>query len=330
MPDAPTAAAAAVGDAQLTVTFTPPANDGGSPILSYTATCTDSTNPGDTPVSNSGAASPIIVTPLLNGDTYTCAVTATNGDGTGAASSPSAATVPAPTPPDAPTQPAVAAGNGQFSVGFTAPADNGSAITGYNATCTDITNLGNPQGSMSGTASPLLVTGLVDGDSYTCDVTATSNDGTSAASPQSASIVFANAPATPATPTVTQGAGSLSVAFTQPSGNGDTISNDTATCSDGVDTAAVLSQLGSPIVMTALNGLIPAKSYTCQVTATNTVGTSAPSPASTPSVVFATVPATPAQPSVSQGDLELVVSYVEPVDNGSAITSYSAVCTSMN
>jgi hypothetical protein len=329
VPDPPTAVAAAVGDSQLTVTFTPPANDGGAAISSYTATCTDNTNPGSN--SDSGASSPIIVTQLTNGDSYTCAVTATNSAGTGAASSPSASAIPGPTAPDAPTQPTVVPGNGQFNVIFSAPADNGSAIIGYNATCTDTSESETPA-MTSGTASPIVVTGLVDGDSYTCDVTATNGDGTSAASPASGSVVFANAPATPTAPTVTQsvtqGAGSLSVAFTQPSGNGGPITNDTATCTDGVDTPSVVSQLGSPIVMTTANGLIPANSYTCQVTATNGVGTSSPSSASTPSVVFATAPAPPAAPVVSQGAGTLVVAFGAPASNGSPISGYSVACVS--
>ncbi|MGO9875970.1 MAG: hypothetical protein ACLPVY_19500, partial [Acidimicrobiia bacterium] len=118
--------------------------------------------------------------------------------------------------------------------------------------------------------------------------------------------------------------------YAAPANNGgDPILFYTATCSDGVDPpVSVMSGSGPTAAPIAVSPLINGNSYTCQVTASNDIGASSPS-SSTPSVVVG-VPATPAQPSVSQGDLELVVSYVEPVDNGSAITSYSAVCTSMN
>lgn len=62
------------------VSFTPPANNGGATITSYTVSC----NPACTPVS--GVASPIKVTGLASATPYTYTVTATNSVGTGPAS----------------------------------------------------------------------------------------------------------------------------------------------------------------------------------------------------------------------------------------------------
>src|SRR5262249_57808458 len=52
-----------------------------------------------------GAASPIVVTGLTNGTTYTCTVTATNVAGSGPPSAPSNAITPGTGPPPAPSQP---------------------------------------------------------------------------------------------------------------------------------------------------------------------------------------------------------------------------------
>jgi alpha-tubulin suppressor-like RCC1 family protein len=82
-PGAPTGIVAMQTAGGITVTFTPPANTGGAPILSYTVTC----NPGA--ITAVGAASPIAVTGLVSGTPYTCNVRATNSIGTGAVSSPS-------------------------------------------------------------------------------------------------------------------------------------------------------------------------------------------------------------------------------------------------
>lgn len=79
-PGAPTIGAATPGNASASIAFTPPANDGGSDITSYTATC----NPGAK--TGSGAGSPVAVSGLTNGVTHTCSVTATNAAGTGVAS----------------------------------------------------------------------------------------------------------------------------------------------------------------------------------------------------------------------------------------------------
>src|SRR5690606_675094 len=71
-PDAPTIGTATAGDGQVSVSFTAPADDGGSAITGYTVT----SSPGG--VTATGASSPITVTGLTNGTAYTFSVTATN------------------------------------------------------------------------------------------------------------------------------------------------------------------------------------------------------------------------------------------------------------
>ncbi len=85
-PDAPTGPTAVAGNGSVTVAFAAPTNNGGSPITSYTATC--GTN------SNSGPTSPIVVNALAGGVVVSCAVTATNGDGTSLASAGSNSVTP--------------------------------------------------------------------------------------------------------------------------------------------------------------------------------------------------------------------------------------------
>ncbi len=77
-PDAPTGLTVAAGNGSVAVAFAAPANNGGSAITSYAATCGTK--------SNSGPASPIVVNALAGGVAVACAVTATNGDGTSPAS----------------------------------------------------------------------------------------------------------------------------------------------------------------------------------------------------------------------------------------------------
>jgi uncharacterized protein (TIGR02145 family) len=75
VPGAPTVGTATEGNAQVTVTFTAPASNGGSAITGYTVT----SNPGN--ITGSGSASPITVTGLTNGTAYTFTVIATNANG---------------------------------------------------------------------------------------------------------------------------------------------------------------------------------------------------------------------------------------------------------
>ena len=175
-PAAPTALVATAGDASVSIAFTPGA--AGSASLSYTASCTVA---GVAKTGN-GAASPIIVTGLSNGTGYACTVTAANSAGT---SAPSAAVSVTPVAklavPGKPTVSSVSAGNAQVSVAFTAPSTGGTGISSYTVTCTGSL-------SASGSSSPIIVTGLSNGSSYSCTVTATNNAGSGEASTVSASF----------------------------------------------------------------------------------------------------------------------------------------------
>ena len=88
VPGAPTDVTATAADSSATVYFSAPASDGGSPITSYTVT----SSPGA--ISASGTSSPITVSGLANGTTFTFTVTAANAVGTSAPSLPSNAATP--------------------------------------------------------------------------------------------------------------------------------------------------------------------------------------------------------------------------------------------
>ncbi|MPM41042.1 hypothetical protein SDC9_87691 [bioreactor metagenome] len=88
-PGAPTIGTVTAGDEQATVSFTAPANNGGAAITSYSVTV----SPADVPPVY-GVSSPIVVTGLTNGQSYTFTVTATNLAGTGPASGVSSGVTP--------------------------------------------------------------------------------------------------------------------------------------------------------------------------------------------------------------------------------------------
>jgi hypothetical protein len=97
-PQPPTAVFGVAGDGQVTVSWTAPADDGGSPIQTYTATAA----PGGAACTT--ASTSCVVTGLTNGTGYTFTVTATNAVGTSAPSAPSGPVTPsAPAPPVQPT-----------------------------------------------------------------------------------------------------------------------------------------------------------------------------------------------------------------------------------
>jgi hypothetical protein len=87
-PGAPVGVAAGAGDGQATVSFEAPASNGGADVTSYTVTSA----PGG--LTATGSGSPITVTGLANGTSYTFTVTATNSAGSGPESAASNPVVP--------------------------------------------------------------------------------------------------------------------------------------------------------------------------------------------------------------------------------------------
>jgi hypothetical protein len=90
------------------------------------------------------------------------------------------------TAPGAPAAPVVSTGAGEASVAFEAPSDTGGApVSGYVVTAW-------PGGqSATGTGSPITVTGLTPGNTYTFTVAATNPAGTGPASAPSAPVTLA-------------------------------------------------------------------------------------------------------------------------------------------
>ncbi|MFC4306770.1 S-layer homology domain-containing protein [Cohnella boryungensis] len=87
-PDAPTNVSATAGNGEATVSFSAPANDGGSIVTDYIVTA----NPGGATVSGSG--SPLKVSGLTNGTSYTFTVVAVNSYGSSLPSKASNAVTP--------------------------------------------------------------------------------------------------------------------------------------------------------------------------------------------------------------------------------------------
>jgi len=88
VPDAPTSVSVVAETEQATISFSSPENNGGSPIISYTVT----SDPGN--ISATGSSSPITVTGLTPGSSYTFTVIATNAVGNSTPASSNTVTIP--------------------------------------------------------------------------------------------------------------------------------------------------------------------------------------------------------------------------------------------
>lgn len=176
-PDAPVLQSPALGDAQVALQWNPVSGSTGYKVYQSEA----SGELGTEAASVNGSTYSHNVTGLLNGTTYYFVVKAINSGVESAASNQVSATPAAV--PAAPTEVAAVAGSGQATVSFTAPADHGSAITGYEVTASP----GNIK--VTGTESPITVTGLTNGIVYTFTVKAINGVGSSSSSAASNAVM---------------------------------------------------------------------------------------------------------------------------------------------
>ncbi len=278
-PAAPVAPSVTAANQSATLTWGAPYSDGAAitgyvhhPVLSGVAQ-----TPVDVPASSSYTFDSANGDALVNGDSYTFTVAATNSVGTGSASAASSAVVP-DNVPDAPATPTANAGNQTATVNWTTPFNEGSTITGYVVTPYDNGTAGTPV--TVGNVLTYTFNGLNNGDSYTFTVAATNGVGTGSPSGQSTAVVPDTVPDTPAAPLATAGNTQASITWTAPFNEGSSITGYVLTEYDGA-TEVTQVTVGNVLAYT-FSGLTNDHSYTYTVAAINGVGTGGLRPPPTP------------------------------------------------
>ncbi|MGH9090351.1 MAG: beta strand repeat-containing protein, partial [Acidimicrobiales bacterium] len=309
---------ASAASGQVTATWTPPANNGGSTVTGYTATlspcsttCTQTLGTATTTATFTG---------LTNGDTYSVSVAASNTAGTGPSSSVSAK--PTGTP-GVPTITRATPGNGQVTLTWSAPASNGgSPITGYVVNvATGVTPPSTvPTGS---TGTSFTVTGLTNGTPYTFSVAAVNGNGTGTLSPAvTATPVSAPSAPTNVTATSTATGTKVHVTWTDPAANGTTISGYTLSATPvGGGTPVTATVAGTTATSGTITGLAMGTTYNVTVAATYTLGTG---PASAPAQVTTTdVPGAPTGlAAAANTDGSVTLTWSAPATHGTPVTDY--------
>lgn len=169
-----------VGASSATLTWTPPANPGGSAITGYTVTRNgvDSAGHGAYSTTVSAATRTFTMTKLVNADTYTFTVSAINSSGTGSAASIALTVTQVPGVPA--TYTLVQSGPSSATLTWTPPANAGSsAITGYTVTRdgVDMSGHGAYSKTLAASARSFTMTNLVAYFTYTMTVRAINSSG---------------------------------------------------------------------------------------------------------------------------------------------------------
>lgn len=264
VPDAPSITNVSyAANNNATVFFSPPANNGGAPVTSYTVTA----SPGNKTATSTGTSA--VITGLQPVTSYTFTVRATNivGDSTESAPFTKVSNPVAPSTPGAPT---VTAGNGSFTISWSPPPDGGSPITGYrvqNNTLGIVTDA-------PGTGTSTTISGLVGGTSYAFSVSAQNAAGSSQFSGATSRLLEVGLPA-PVTNATSKGSDQkATVSWNAPSNTGGTPLTGY--------TVSVAPSVGAPFTVPvaptqtslALSDLTNGMRYSFQVVATNAIGNS--------------------------------------------------------
>src|SRR5213595_937564 len=312
-PGAPQGLGATAGDATVTLTWSAPNSNGGSPITNYRIYRGTSSN-GETLKATIGNVLTYTDTTVTNGVTYYYQVSAVNAAGEGPRSNEASATPSAPpppsTPPSAPTNLVSTVGNAQVGLTWQAPASNGgSPITNYkiyrgttSGGETLVATIGNQLSYSDG--------GLTNGVTYYYQVSAVNNVGEGPKSNEASAT-----PTAPATPpgapqglVATAGDATVTLTWSAPNSNGGSpITNYRiyrGTSSNGETLLATIGNVLTYSDTSVTNGV----TYYYQVSAMNGAGegprsneaSATPSPPPPPPPDFG-ISATPASLSIQIG-----------------------------
>ncbi|MDE1815054.1 MAG: fibronectin type III domain-containing protein [Thaumarchaeota archaeon] len=189
------------------------------------------------------------------------------------------------TSPSAPTGLTAAAGNAQISLSWTVPSSNGgSAITGYNVYRGTTSGGENTTPIATGvTTTTYTDTGLINGQAYYYTVKAVNAIGVSSNSNEASAIPVAST-AVPSTPTglsaTAASSSQINLSWTAPSNNGGSAITGyeiQRSTNGGSTWSTIVPNTGTTGTIYSDTGLSSSTTYTYQVSAINSVGTSSPS-----------------------------------------------------
>jgi len=299
--------------AQVSIAFTP-GSAGTYPITNYAY----SIDGGATyvRVSPPQTTSPVVITGLTVGATYTIFLRAISAAGLGAISAPLTLVVA-----NVPTAPllisrSIVAGNQQVQVPFTQGDNGGAPITNYFYSVDNGVSFG--LFSPAQTTSPVTITGLTNNTTYQVIMKAVNVVGSSVLSNAVSAHTYTS-PNTPASLSSTPGLGSVQIAFAQSAGlYAGPITNYQYSTDNGVSfTAFSPAQTTSPVT---ISGLANSTTYQVALKAVNVAGVSAAS-----SIVSATTAGSPSAPtalSATPGNQQVTIAFTPGADGGSPITNY--------
>ncbi len=330
-PSAPQSLAATAGSGSVSLTWMPPATNGGAAITGYNVyRGTRAGGESAAPVATSITTTSFTDTGLVNGTTYFYTVAAVNSAGVSPQSNEVSATpvLVQATVPSAPLSLTARGGNGSVVLSWSVPASNGgSPITGYDV------YRGTSAGGESATPVATKVsgtsfsdTGLVNGTTYFYTVAAVNAVGVSPQSGEASATPQATVPSAPSGLVASGGNGSVALSWSTPNSDGgspitgyDVYRGTSAGGESATPVAANVATTGLTDT-----GVVNGTTYFYRVAAVNAAGVSAESgEASATPKPAATVPSAPQGLTGAGGNGVVKLSWSAPAsDGGAAVNGY--------
>jgi titin len=316
-------------------TFTPPTVTGGS-ISCYEAFAVYNSNI----FSQIGTTSPLLVTGLTPGTSYTLTTFSRNAMGQSQIAYASPSTMVYKETPTAPLITSTLlypAGNPTgIQLTYNAPSKLGGGVESYLATSYWGSTMISYTSTLNGTVTPLTLTGLTPGLTYSFIVNAINNAGTSPSSNQT-SLTYRTIPSVPLNVAGALdpigAANGIVITYDYPSNLGGGVDSYTL---KAYDTLSIQSTLSTTTVSSKsvkiTTGLVAGTTYRFGVTATNTIGTSVEGQGAP--LLFQIPPVTPSITSTSLdptgNPLGIKVSYTASTSVSGGISYYTTMAYSSN
>ncbi|MCQ3815127.1 MAG: fibronectin type III domain-containing protein, partial [Acidimicrobiia bacterium] len=279
-PGAPTQLTVTPASQQLTVTWMPPANNGGADITSYVVShklASAGADAWSTPVSVTAPTVTAVISSLTNASVYEVRVAARNSAGQGAwsevvSAAPSATVVA----PGAPRDVSAVPGDASLVVSWAPPgSDGGAVVSGYLIQHREDTQgaaWSTPAAEAAATARSYTVSSLTGGKTYQVRVAAKNSAGTGAYATVTAAVV--NTPGAPQNLAATAGDQTVSLVWEAPASDGGatisgySIQHRVNTATDWSTVTTVAADVLTRTIASLTNG----NTYQVRVAARNSAG----------------------------------------------------------
>jgi fibronectin type 3 domain-containing protein len=214
---------------------------------------------------------------------------------------------------------------GTVSLSWSAPTQNGAAISGYTIRTWTYGSLASVAAQIGSSSTSSTLSGLTNGVQYWFSVSAINSAGAGPTS-DSTTCTIGSVPSSPTALGTAAGNGYVSITWGVPASNGGISALSYHVWRSTSGTSTLIADLGTTVRSYSDTSVVPGTMYYYTVTASNVIGVGAAVGPS--SVVAATLPGAPITVTANDNTTSVLVSWTSPTSNGgNSLTGYKVYRT---